>query len=348
MDPKVRQYMMQKYFGAQQPDILNGADQAVTDAQKQQEMSQFAGIAAGAADNIANAMNQPVVLHNRMQDLGKAPGMVEGRQQKTDMSGVQRMAQDGLKTAQGDRDQALQMMLQQRKEELAQEVATAKAGRDQMNWGLDYNAKQQQMGETARHNKAMEANAGLPKQADPLVELVRQEQLSKLRRDAQQDADSLKVEGYGVANTPDDAKKIKDSIESKSNFDNKLQQLIDLRSSKGGEVMDREAVARGQQLSKDLLLEYKNMQKLGVLSNSDEAIINAIIPSDPLQFNSPLAAIQGQDPILNNMKKFKGDTDSDFQTRVKTRIKADSKPTETKVINGATYQKVQGGWQKVK
>lgn len=128
---------------------------------------------------------------------------------------------------------------------------------------------------------------------------------------------------YGLANTPDDAKQVKEAFESKKNFDSKIEQMIALREKHGGgALMNREDVARGKQLSKDALLEYKNMAKLGVLSQSDEAIINAIIPSDVLEYNSPLASMQGQDPILNNLRSFKADKDVDFQNRIKTRTRA--------------------------
>lgn len=128
---------------------------------------------------------------------------------------------------------------------------------------------------------------------------------------------------YGLANTEDDAKKLKEAFESKKNFDNKIQEMIALREKHGGgAILNREDVARGKQLSKDLLLEYKNMAKLGVLSQADENIINAIIPADPLEYNSPLAAIQGQDPTLNRLKKFKADSDSDFTTRIGTRTRS--------------------------
>lgn len=127
---------------------------------------------------------------------------------------------------------------------------------------------------------------------------------------------------YGIANTIEDAKNLKEAAESKANFDEKINELIQLRKSKGGgDIIDREAVARGKQLSKDLLLEYKNMAKLGVLSKSDEDIINAIIPQDPLQFRSPLEVMNNQDSILNNMQKFKSDSDKDFQTRLKMRLR---------------------------
>ena len=126
---------------------------------------------------------------------------------------------------------------------------------------------------------------------------------------------------FGLASTADDAKQLKESYVSKNNFDKKLDELIELRQKYGGEVMNREAVARGKQLSKDLLLEYKNMAKLGVLSQSDENIINAIIPEDPLAFRSPIAAMQGQDPILSVMQKFKGDSDADYKNRIAARTR---------------------------
>jgi hypothetical protein len=155
---------------------------------------------------------------------------------------------------------------------------------------------------------------------------------------------------YGIANTADDAKKLKEAFEAKKNFDNKIQQMIDLRVKHGGgATLDRTDVARGKQLSKDLLLEYKNMAKLGVLSQSDEAIINAIIPEDPLQYNDPISAVRGQDPTLTRLQSFKADSDKDFETRVATRtragVKTAAQPAQpqpppqgsTQVWEGVTY-----------
>jgi hypothetical protein len=128
---------------------------------------------------------------------------------------------------------------------------------------------------------------------------------------------------YGMANTEDDAKKLKEAHESKQAFDSKLQEIIDLRKQYGAEAYNREAVGRGKQLSKDLLLEYKNLAKLGVLSKSDEDIINAIIPPDPLAFQA--VSLVGQDPILHKLEKFKGDSDRDFNTRLETRLAVPNK-----------------------
>ncbi len=146
---------------------------------------------------------------------------------------------------------------------------------------------------------------------------------------------------FGVARTKDDAKKLKDGYEEKKVFDDKLQQMIALREKHdGGALMNREDVARGKQLSKDLLLTYKNMAKLGVLSQADENIINAIIPKDPLEYNSPLAAMQGQDPILNNLKKFKADSDKDFLTRIDTRVREGTKVPIEKTQDAIEQEKV--------
>ncbi len=162
---------------------------------------------------------------------------------------------------------------------------------------------------------------------------------------------------YGLANTADDAKQLKEASESKKNFDNKINEMIALREKHGGgATLNREDVARGKQLSKDLLLEYKNMAKLGVLSQSDEKIINAIIPEDPLAYNSPIAAVQGQDPILANLKAFQNDSTKDFSNRVATRTREGIKgnqskvgsSSETKIVGGKTYKKVPGGWQLLK
>lgn len=138
---------------------------------------------------------------------------------------------------------------------------------------------------------------------------------------------------YGEANTPDDAKKLKEAHEMKKNFDGKIKELISLREKHGGgAILNRDDVGRAKQLSKDLLLAYKDMAKLGVLSVSDENILNEIIPPDPLQYNSPMAAIQGQDPTLHKLKKFQEDSDRDFSTRVSTRTRAGKGATKEKTI----------------
>lgn len=147
------------------------------------------------------------------------------------------------------------------------------------------------------------------------------DQLSQERKSHQKidkERKDLEVPGIGTALTREDAKILKEAKEQKASFDRRLNELIALRKKYGAEVYDREAVARGKQLSKDLLLSYKNIAKLGVLSKSDEAIINAILPSDPLGFSA--GQVVGQDPILSNLEKFRDDVNNDFLTRVAGRV----------------------------
>jgi hypothetical protein len=133
---------------------------------------------------------------------------------------------------------------------------------------------------------------------------------------------------YGLARTVGDAKILKSGAESYNSFKRGVSELIGLREQYGVEYYNRDAVTRGKQLSKQLLLQYKDMAKLGVLSAADEKILNAIIPSDPLgqDFNP------SGDSILHKLIKFKQDVEDDFQFKLKTRLRSNdgSKLNHTK------------------
>lgn len=230
----------------------------------------------------------------------------------------------------------------------------------------------------AEHNRAL-AKRGVAR--DPMQLYIDKKMFDEKQEQAKK-AEELKTP-YGVASTADDAKKIKDAGELKANFDRKLSEMIALREEYGGEALNRDAVGRGKQLSNDLLLLYKDLAKLGVMSQSDENILRSIIPSDPLEYRSPLAALQGQDPTMHRMKKFKEDAEADFQTRLANRVKPGTlnyagPPTQksadpasggigdgvnashaseavvhapdkfTRVVNGVPFVKVKGGWQRAK
>lgn len=87
----------------------------------------------------------------------------------------------------------------------------------------------------------------------------------------------------GTAKTKNDAKLIKDAHSSYLDSKMGVQELIDLRKSKGAEFMDREAVAKGKMAAANLLLQYKTLVKLGVLSKDDYRLLDRIVPQDPLQ-----------------------------------------------------------------
>lgn len=150
-------------------------------------------------------------------------------------------------------------------------------------------------------------------------EKIRKENLALKEKDKKEELHRKTfIPGIGYAMNADDAKKLKDATQLKAKLDSQLGEMIELRKKYGVEYFNREAVGRGKQLSKDLLLTYKNLAKLGVLSKSDEDIINTIIPSDPLGHDGVL----GQDSILSNLEKFKVDIDNDYLTNLNTRLKS--------------------------
>jgi hypothetical protein len=259
MDPMVVEHIKKKMGG-------------VDAAQNQANNAQIAGVAASAADSMSNAFNQPVALRNRMQDLGKAPAMLEGRQQKTDLSGMQRSAQHGLDVANSDRDQALQTMLAERKAQLAAQVAAKRQGIEDERWSKDFNEK-------FRHNKAME---GKTKEVDPMVAAVRAEQLAKLQRDAKQDEDSRNVPGYTrtgeVLQAPDEAKNARDAIGIANNIKGGIETLKTQMDTNGNFELGGSGGSAMSVTANDLRLQLKELNKLGVLNGPDLALMLQQIP----------------------------------------------------------------------
>lgn len=179
------------------------------------------------------------------------------------------------------------------------------------------------------------------KEMSPVLEKMYSIEQNKIAR---QDAAALRAESkaqrdyeknqklettYGTARTEDDAKQLKGAAETKSKFDAQLQELIALRKDKGVEYLDRESIARAKQLSRDLLLGYKDLAKLGVLSQSDENILNDIIPNDPLGQDW----VPGQDPTLHKLQKFQGDVNRDFDSRLNQRLRDPKNPQRQKQAN---------------
>jgi hypothetical protein len=127
------------------------------------------------------------------------------------------------------------------------------------------------------------------------------------------------VPEIGYALTEQDAKDLKGGIEVYKKLRRQLREMIDLRGKHGSEFVDRVAVERGKQLANEILLGYKNAAKLGVLSKSDEAIINAIIPKDPLEFKISSLGF-GEDPVLSRMKAWENDLQQQFADKVGARV----------------------------
>lgn len=133
------------------------------------------------------------------------------------------------------------------------------------------------------------------------------------------------VPEVGVALTKTDAKDLKAAAAAKEEFDSMLQEMVDLRNSKGFEVLERDIVARGNQLSTQLLLKYKDLTKLGVLSKADEDLLNRIIPQDIFEL-SP-SRVFGADPIMAKLTALQRRVNDDYSFKVQARLDRDATAT---------------------
>lgn len=120
----------------------------------------------------------------------------------------------------------------------------------------------------------------------------------------------------------DDAKKTKAELAETSNLLSQLNELIALRKSKGAEVMDRDAVARSQALAKSIQLTLKSdaFAKLGVLTGPDLAILESLVPSDPLESNiSTWTGGLAPDTTLSQLDEVRSQLERGVTSKLKSR-----------------------------
>jgi hypothetical protein len=121
----------------------------------------------------------------------------------------------------------------------------------------------------------------------------------------------------GEALTADDAKVLKTAYETKQNIDFKLNRLQALREKNSGGVLNpfNDDVVEAQSLATSLLLDYKNLAQLGVLSASDTEMLDRLIPKDPLAKTKTDAQINTQ------LASLKDTSNNRFDTSVKARTR---------------------------
>ena len=131
-----------------------------------------------------------------------------------------------------------------------------------------YGLSEKQAAEAARHNRAMEAR-----------------ELAALAQKGgdHENAAELAAPGWGrAANAPaikrEEAAGFRDAIGSHRNVTSSLGKLRAMVDQHGSELVGAKS-AQMSQLSRDMLLEIKNLAKLGVLSKSDEGIIDDLVPN---------------------------------------------------------------------
>lgn len=120
-----------------------------------------------------------------------------------------------------------------------------------------------------------------------------------------------RIADIGYVNDERDAPKVRDAYSTYLKLSASLDGLKKLRSDKGAEVTDREAVSRGKSIARDAQLQLKTLAELGAITGPDLAILQDMIPDDPLQSDSGTwtFGIAGDpttakfDEVLNKSKK---------------------------------------------
>ena len=325
-NPKVREYIERKLAG----------EQGVEDARNTQDMVSYANIAGNLMNDFSNSQDQGYIAGNKLSELGSVPRTVGGQDKQYDDSSNQLAAQ-GVDRAEQDlaalgpepveptvRDEEdpnspVSRLMQEQLSPLmgGKDLSKISAAQLQKVAPSIYKNIKAKAAQSSGGGSRGASGGGQPK---PMTSLeYRQEE----------DLRGREVPGMGTALTKGDASTLKGAAEMKNNFDLQIDEMLALRKKhSGGAIFAREDVARGQQLSKQLLLSYKNLAKLGVLSQSDESIINAIIPEDPLAYSA--AGLLGEDPISHKLRKFKSDSDAQFKKSQEMRLQKEQEAPKKK------------------
>lgn len=115
-----------------------------------------------------------------------------------------------------------------------------------------------------------------------------------------------------------DADDTKSALATNKSIQRSVNELIELRKKYGGgNVTNREDVARAKQTATKLLLKYKNLETLGVLSKTDIALIDNLVPQNPLEMNP--SGLVGQDPTMAKLQQLSNFIDDDIDTFLEAR-----------------------------
>lgn len=325
MDPNVRDYLMKKY--AIGDDL---SEESLRDAQNEARTQRLSAGLGSAANTIGAAIAGTKVdnsFYDKMrEDAGQGVKDLQDRRKSVmdrmamDKMGGEMEDADALKDPNSQRSIAFRNALKASMPKVADSFGSdfdLLSAADQSLIMEPIKLREQLDEKKLSRQMLMNDKA----QARALQQTLAEEKLAerKAAKDEKRDKDIReRMTTYGIARTADDAKQLKEATELKKSLDAQINELIALREAKGAELLNRDVVGRAQQLAKDLLLTKKNMEKLGVLSESDKDIVNEIIPSDPTQFH--FSQLVGQDPTMTKLKAFKSDTERDFNERLKTRL----------------------------
>jgi len=152
------------------------------------------------------------------------------------------------------------------------------------------------------------------------------------------------IPNVGVASQPL-PEKMRDELVSRHDLSEKLARLESFAKAHAGTTMDRATVNEGKVLAGEAQNAYRTGTHQGVFKEGDQKFIESLIPSDP-------TAYFGNTRTLPRYRQLRDSNNSSIQLIHKSYgvkpFQSSAQGPETKTMGGVQYQKVPGGWQKVK
>lgn len=132
------------------------------------------------------------------------------------------------------------------------------------------------------------------------------------------------IPGIGLATDAESAKEIRTGVTNFNDFNGTLNKLVALREKYGSETLPSEAKSLMTQLRGQLKFAVKNIEKLGVLSESDTGMIDDVV-ADGSSFNPN---------TLARLKALQGSSLAKFSNSIKPRLMNPTQSLATKLKTG--------------
>lgn len=262
------------------------------------------GAVGDAVAAVSNAASPNVVLANSWQNMGKAPSVMQGQHFVNPAAGLREQAAQSFHVAGQEKDRILQEAMAAKKAEMMQKIQAQKAAEEANRWNTTAT-------ETARHNRATEANSQTNAEA---LSALRQQNVEAKLADKQAKADKetseLNVPGYSrtgeVTQTTNEAQKTRDAIGVANSIKQGLEVLKNQVKENGNFEWGGSEGAAMDATATDLRLQLKELANLGVLSGPDYMLMLKQIPDTTSlgQFFTRNSTTGGQlDAVMDNINR---------------------------------------------
>lgn len=294
------------------------------------------------------AASMAAALRQRQQavDANRGMGMVASLGQNNLLEGLGRSSMAAADSLSGEVQQGQQMLGQ----------AGRQRAQDALQKQIAAERRRQELYDEASRRKWQEGRDTQRFGQELLQAQILSGQRNRERMELKEDARAAKAEekdkllyapGYTRTSEgtikPEEASGFRDAIASKDTLMDSLRAMRELYKEHGTEIAG-DAAAQMDSQARDMLLQLKNLAKLGVLSQSDEKIINAIVPN-PTSKSSNLKGLFGLDTSDTQLDELERQVEGKLAARARSLGYVPDRPSRSAV---APEVKTVGGkkvWQ---